>query len=196
MVNTFIIDLCFKKSAMALDRTRLWKQVIEAKSILNTISGIKSGWANHPAVQMWRGYDECLKYYYNCHLEEWIKRGYKNNTQSFYEINKSKLVYPYWSKLDLFINSHRASLLRKNPSFYEGKFKIPDIFINNGYFWPSKHKEEEVLNPKRDIVSFLEEAESGADYRCKGKDKSGKKCEFRAKKKGFCLRHFNQKTLS
>lgn len=190
MVNTFITAKCFKKSAQLLDNTRLWKQVIEAKTILNIITNSLKSWANHPAVNQWRGYEDCLKYYYNCHLDEWVQRGFKNNTQTHYPVNEKKITYPYWAKSDIYINSHKASLLRKNPSNYETKFTdIPEVYLTRGYFWPSKHTKSD--HDKKKIEDLLEVVGDGTKERCKGKNKDGKKCEFRAKKQGFCMRHFN-----
>ena len=194
MVNTFIVNKCFRKSATQLDPTRLWKQVIEAKSILHTLTGIKKGWANHPAVLQWKGYEDCLKFYYNCHLKEWLDRGYKNNTQSYYEVDEKKVEFPYWTSCDLYINSHKASLMRKSPSYYGDKFpEVPKLYLEAGYFWPSKFTEDEVLKSKPEKI--LEQLGEWKQELCKGKDKAGKGCEFRAKKKGYCLRHFNKKSL-
>jgi hypothetical protein len=51
-------------TAMALDRRRLNKQIIECQQILDALRG-KSAWRNHPCVLQYRGYEEWLVYYFN-----------------------------------------------------------------------------------------------------------------------------------
>jgi hypothetical protein len=105
----------------------------------------KLGFSQHAVVKMWIGYETALKYYINVHIKEYLKRGknYKMNLPR-YEINKEKLVLPWWIKnTKLVIYSHRASLLRKEnlrkePEWYvkKNKFeKIDDIWKKYGYIW-------------------------------------------------------------
>jgi hypothetical protein len=105
----------------------------------------KLGFSQHAVVKMWIGYETALKYYINVHIKEYLKRG-KNYKMTLprYEINKEKLVLPWWIKnTKLVIYSHRASLLRKEslrkePEWYvkKNKFeKIDDIWKKYGYIW-------------------------------------------------------------
>lgn len=66
-MQTFLPIADFEQSLKCLDYRRLGKQRVEAKQILNVLSPDydKKGWRNHPAVLMWKGYEESLKYYYN-----------------------------------------------------------------------------------------------------------------------------------
>lgn len=125
----------FKKSAKVLDYRRLGKQRVECKQILNALSNKKNGWRNHPAVLMWRGYNDALTLYMNLVIIEWIKRGYKNN-MSLFKIDESKIEYPLWLGNERFHMSHRSNLLRKNKKYYS-KFgwKEPNDL---SYFWPTK----------------------------------------------------------
>lgn len=50
------------ETAMALDKRRLNKQIIECKQILDALNGAKA-WSNHPCVLQYRGYEKWLKYY-------------------------------------------------------------------------------------------------------------------------------------
>ena len=141
MVNTFLPCASFRKCARTLDYRRLGKQRVEAMQIIRTIERIEKGednfpWSHHPAVRMWIGYSNSLKFYHNCMIKEWIKRGYKNN-MVLYEIEKP-IVKPWWVKWKPFQYSHRASLLRKAPDFYQEKFYIPKKYHKYGYIWPSK----------------------------------------------------------
>jgi len=81
MVNIFIPLSDPIEIAKILDDKRLGKQRVEAKQIITIITGeAKSlAWSNHPAVIMWRPYAKELKYYYDCIVREWIRRGYVNN---------------------------------------------------------------------------------------------------------------------
>jgi hypothetical protein len=81
MVNTFVTDNDPVQCAKNLDYRRLGKQRVEAFQLLNVLleRGDKTkGWSNHPALLMWKGYENGLKYYLNCMIDEWINRGYNN----------------------------------------------------------------------------------------------------------------------
>jgi hypothetical protein len=53
-MNTLLPYPEYRRSASALDDKRLFKQVIECRGII-TASFNKGGYANHPAVKMWKG---------------------------------------------------------------------------------------------------------------------------------------------
>lgn len=142
-MQTFLPYADFKKSAKSLDYKRLNSQRREARQILNVLSYLqlnpngKIGWMNHPAVKMWKGYEIALCEYYNCILEEWIKRGYSNNMQ-FLEINYSDLPieYPWWLGNENFHRAMRSRLIEKFPEFYEPKFPGDKGFNDGKYLWP------------------------------------------------------------
>lgn len=116
-MQTFLPYPDYYKTVRCLDWRRLGKQRVEAHQILKTnLHG--SRWKNHPAVLMWKGYEEALKKYMNCCIQEWIDRGY-NNTMEIYPVGK--IVLPLWFGDDRFHSSHRSNLLRKHPDWY-GKF--------------------------------------------------------------------------
>lgn len=130
-MQTFLPVPDFTESAKILDYRRLGKQRIEAQQIYNTL--IKGGgWEHHPAVKMWRGFENCLLAYFNAMVEEWIRRGFKNTRK----IMPLPDLYPKppWLGLDEFHASHRSNLLRKNPVYYEkfGWVEPPDL----PYYWP------------------------------------------------------------
>lgn len=152
MVNTFIPHKSFKKCAFVLDRSRLGKQRLESKMIIDILEGKakipttltkagkprKPAWSNHPAVLMWCGHVDALKYYYNCIVNEWVKRGYKN-TMPLYNIT-GKIVKPWFMGCHEVHMSHRASLLAKYPEYYSRFFKVNKKFEKFSYVWPSKVK--------------------------------------------------------
>lgn len=133
-MQTFLPYSDFKKSAEVLDYKRLGKMRVESMQILNSLR-LANGWKNHPAVLMWKGYENSLKLYHNIMIQEWVKRGYNNN-MSFFPIY-GYIVFPHWLGNNLFHSSHRAALLFKNYNYYS-QFnweEKPEI----KYFWPTKN---------------------------------------------------------
>lgn len=161
MVNTFIPYSNFKKCAAVLDNKRLGKQRVEAKQILNILLNETKtqGWRNHVVTLMWKGHEEALKYYYNCIVEEWIKRGFENNMPLF--TLRAKPSMPWFVKNASIQMSHRASLIRKDPSFYKQIFtKVPTSYLKYKYIWPAQLNEEQIkylkAHPKKlvDVTKF------------------------------------------
>lgn len=139
MVVTFVFS-SNPKSIKYLDDKRLNKQRIEANQILNTLLGNSKGWANHPAVKMWDGYEDALKVYINHCIRAWLKRG-KNCTLEEYEIDEDEVEWPWWYGWKDLHLSHKANLLRKKPEYYEEIFPLKDkekVWLDHGYIWPHK----------------------------------------------------------
>lgn len=157
MVNTFLPYSNFQKVAKILDRQRLGKQRVEAKQLINILTDAtnKKGWRNHPAVKMWKGYTDALKYYYNTIVKEWIERGYENN-MAFYKIPK-KIKIPWFVKNKSLNLTHQASLLRKYPAYYKKIFKPPPPpkYMIYTYIWPSDLTKDEIkeLKKKKDKIA-------------------------------------------
>lgn len=115
-----------------LDYRRLGKQRVEAKQILNALSGVSGGWVNHPATRMWRGHERKLNYYMACAIREWIRRGY-NNTMLIPNDSECERAVPDWLN-DAFIRAHRSNLLRKDDQFYSKyNWNVPHDLE---YIWP------------------------------------------------------------
>ena len=131
----------FNASARILDRQRLGKQRVECLQILNTLTGISTGWSNHPAVRMWKGYEVALACYGITICSEWIDRGY--NDTCFNKIIDmfnpqdlviSKVVLPPWiDDIEVTI-SHKSNLIRKKPSLYAMIW--PEVPDDIPYKWP------------------------------------------------------------
>ena len=62
-MQTFLPVADFADSARLLDSPRLGKQRVETLQILRAIELPDYGWANHPAVLMWRGRTPALVSY-------------------------------------------------------------------------------------------------------------------------------------
>jgi len=132
-MQTFLPYPNFRQSLEILDRRRLGKQRLEAFQILQVLENkIKVVWSTHPCIRMWKGYEEALKLYLNFSIEEWIRRGYKNNMEM--ALVSSTITTPHWLGDWRLHASHRANLLRKNPEYY-GKFGWKED-PNAPYWWP------------------------------------------------------------
>lgn len=132
-MQTFVPYADFAKSMSVLDYRRLGKQRVETFQILNVLLDRTEtrGWRNHPAVKMWRGYEEALKQYQNVTIAEWVRRGYKNNMK-FESVDESHIVMPFWWGDDRVHRSHRSNLLRKNYEYYSQYFDEP---VDIQYYW-------------------------------------------------------------
>lgn len=130
-MQTFLPYPDFEKTARCLDWRRLGKQRVECMQILNALRGASKGWINHPAVRMWRGFEDALETYQAAIIDEWVRRGYKNNMTGV-----SHIVYslPTWFGDADFHTSHQSNLLRKDHGHYSQFFDVrPDL----EYIWPS-----------------------------------------------------------
>lgn len=118
-MNTFLPYEDFEASARVLDSKRLGKQRIEARQILRALRGQSAGWRHHPAVRIWRGYEDALAAYYNAVLREWTARGYRNTMP--FEPAPVRCVLPPWLGSPAVHAAYRARLLAKDPAWY-GQF--------------------------------------------------------------------------
>jgi len=138
-MQTFLPYADFRKSAKCLDYRRLGKQRVEAKQIIDLLEKHDNGedisklpWGNHPAVRMWIGYTLVLKDYYDCIVNEWIKRGYINNMKLYNVVYPGgiiipRTIFPSWLGRKDFHDAHKSNLLRKDKEYYS-KFgwNVPD----------------------------------------------------------------------
>ncbi len=132
-MQTFLPYPDFSQSVACLDNRRLGKQRLEAFQILGTLQNPeRRGWRNHPAVLMWRGYEDALRLYMKVAVQEWVRRGFRN-TMELAAVPESPQLPP-WLGDPAFHASHRANLLRKDPVFYGqyGWTESPDL----SYVWP------------------------------------------------------------
>ncbi len=136
-MQTFLPYPNIRKSLKVIDNKRLGKQRVEAFQILNILLNRTNtkGWRAHPAVKMWKNHVNALKYYFNSSIEEWKKRGFKNNMNK--EKIRGKIVYPNWFGQKEFHASHRSNLLRKDKEYYS-KFNWKEK-DNLAYVWPIKN---------------------------------------------------------
>lgn len=97
----------------------------------------KCGYWNHPATKMWLFHLPALMCYFNLARSELVWRG----TQHKYPPirNLSTLIqWPRWCADPNVIESHRSSLVNKEPQYYLPKF---GPLVWNGYIWPEDYPE-------------------------------------------------------
>jgi hypothetical protein len=136
-LQTFVPYDDFVESASVLDMRRLGKQRVEVVQILNTLTGVSSGWKNHPAVRMWRNHEAFLCAYGIVICNEWTSRGYKDTCGEKIENVLNGLnrffIAPNWWGGEIH-KTHRSKLLSKYPDHYRQYW--PDEQDNLDYYWP------------------------------------------------------------
>lgn len=139
-MQTFLPYKSYVRSAECLDLRRLGKQIMEARQILKALHDPNYGWQNHPAVKMWRGYEQQLYYYAACMANEWNHRRGKDHGAWINTVEDAKgynftgvdTVRPPWVTKE-FCRAHRSNLYRKDPVHYSQFAKYgPDL----PYVWP------------------------------------------------------------
>lgn len=137
-MQTFLPFPDFEASAKVLDRQRLGKQRVETLQIVHALSGTSSGWRNHPAVRMWRGYELALIKYGLVICAEWVGRGYKDSVteklMAYTSGRVSSVPMPPWHGHEPFHVSHQSNLLRKD--FHHYKDHFPGVTPDLPYVWP------------------------------------------------------------
>lgn len=154
-MQTFLPYADFAASARVLDDKRLGKQRVETLQIIRALTYPTYGWKNHPAVRMWRGYEEALGSYGVAIVEAWTERGRADTCAATMSADlllaglpphprpQDELAaagdLPPWVGDEEFHVSHRAALLRKDPEFYRPVFG--DIDPELPYVWPPSDRD-------------------------------------------------------
>jgi Pyrimidine dimer DNA glycosylase len=150
-MQTFVPVADFEESARLLDSPRLGKQRVETLQILRALELPDYGWANHPAVLMWRGRTPALVAYGLAMVRIWRERGFADTTHaqiaefapSVAGSSQAELaadgLLPSWVGDEALHRSHRSNLLAKDPDFYRPRFAElfgpePDDLP---YVWPA-----------------------------------------------------------
>ncbi|WP_249997700.1 MSMEG_6728 family protein [Actinoplanes sp. M2I2] len=147
-MQTFLPYADFLASARALDQKRLGKQRVETVQVLRGLITPGYGWRHHPAVKMWRGYEEGLIRYGLDVAGVWTATGRADTTVATLladwgqgtEIRTREALaeageLPPWLGEAEVHRSHQSALLRKDPDFYRPLFG-PDVPDDLPYVWP------------------------------------------------------------
>jgi Pyrimidine dimer DNA glycosylase len=149
-VQTFTPYADFEQSLRTLDLKRLGKQRVEVIQIVRALTVPGYAWSSHPAVLMWKGYEEALGRYGLTSCEVWTERGFGDSCaatitadlrtygiaeiRSYDELRAADALPP-WLFDEAVQLSHRSSLLRKDPEHY-GPLFGPDTPTDLDYVWP------------------------------------------------------------
>ena len=149
-MQTFIPYSNFAESLRVLDLMRLGKQRVEVIQIVRALTVPGYAWSSHPAVLMWKGYEEALGRYGLTACEVWTERGFGDSCVATiaadlraagivqirsYEELAANDALPAWLFDEAVQLSHRSSLLRKDLEHYEPLFP-PDTPRHLDYVWP------------------------------------------------------------
>jgi hypothetical protein len=133
-MQTFLPVADFEESARLLDSPRLGKQRVETLQILRALELPDYGWANHPAVLMWRGRTPALVAYGLAMVRVWRERGFGDSTETLIVEFAPEVVgvpqadlgtaglLPSWVGDEALHLSHRSNLVAKDPEFYRPRF--------------------------------------------------------------------------
>jgi hypothetical protein len=154
-MQTFLPHPDFCATALALDRRRLGKQRVEALQVLRGLTVPGYGWRHHPAVKMWRGYEEALVRYGLEICRVWRDQGHQDSVAASLVAGLAALrpgapvrgqadladagELPPWLGDEAFHLSHRSALVRKDPGTYAALF--PDAPDDLPYVWPDSDRE-------------------------------------------------------
>ena len=166
-VQTFLPYADFEASARVLDPQRLGKQRVETIQVVRALTRPGYGWANHPAVLMWKGFEEALGRYGLTCCEVWTQLGFGDTCAVTITTDlraagvgqirsQSELAaagaLPAWFGDEAVHLSHRSALVRKDPARYRPHF--PDVPDDVPYVWPVRSESVIAAEQRR--------AESGA----------------------------------
>jgi hypothetical protein len=159
-MQTFVPYASFEESARVLDARRLGKQRVEVIQVVRALTVAGYAWSSHPAVLMWKGYEEALGRYGLTMCEVWTERGFADTCaativadlaaagvdriRSYDELLAAGAL-PEWLFDERVQHSHRSALVRKDPEHYGPIF--PDAPPDVDYHWP--HRSPAVLERER-----------------------------------------------
>jgi hypothetical protein len=148
-MQTFLPYPDFEQTARVLDLKRLGKQRVECIQVLRGLTRADYGWRHHPAVLMWKGFEEALgRYSFTC-CDVWTERGFADTcaatigadlreadvhvVRSQAELARDGALPP-WLGDPEFHRSHQSALVRKDPAHYGPLF--PGVPDDLDYLWP------------------------------------------------------------
>lgn len=148
-MQTFLPFESFAATAAVLDQRRLGKQRVEVLQILRALTRHDYGWQAHPAVLMWRGFEEALGAYGRAIVDAWTALGFGDTTWESISAELDQVgittvrsqdelraigALPSWLGDPALHDSHRSALIRKDPEHYRPLFpQDPDDLA---YHWP------------------------------------------------------------
>ena len=203
-VQTFLPHADFEHSARSLDPKRLGKQRVETIQIVRALTWPDYGWRNHPAVLMWRGFEEALGRYGFACCEAWTDLGFGDTcaltiagdlrsagiprvrTQT--ELALAQALPP-WLGDEAVHLSHRSALVRKEPAYYRPMY--PDVPDDIAYVWPVRS--EAAVAAERRKAESAERRVRAQHERARLEAERLRRRRSRAAKRGWRTRRQNRR---
>jgi pyrimidine dimer DNA glycosylase len=198
-VQTFLPYADFERSARALDPKRLGKQRVETIQVIRALTRPGYGWASHPAVLMWKGYEEALgRYGFTC-CAVWTEQGFGDTCALTIAADLREVgivavrtqpelaaagALPPWLGDEGLHRSHRSALVRKDQGHYRPLF--PDVPDDLPYVWPVRSPT--VLEKERRVLENAARREERAIQRERLEAERAHRKRSRAAKKAWQTR--------
>jgi hypothetical protein len=173
-MQTFLPYPDFERSARVLDPRRLGKQRVEVIQIVRALTTAGYGWAQHPAVLMWKGYEEALGRYGLTCCRVWTELGFADTCAATIALDlegvgvaeirgQPELVrvgaVPAWLGEEELPRSHQSALLRKDPDWYRPLFPgVGDL----PYRWPIRSDKAVEVERRKAQAALLREQRAAA----------------------------------
>ena len=174
-MQTFLPYADFEQSARVLDPKRLGKQRVEVIQVVRALTWPGYGWAHHPAVLMWTGYEEALGRYGLTCCQVWTELGHGDTCaatiaadlrssgveqiRSQVELTSAGALPDWLGDEDLHL-SHRSSLLGKDPDWYGPLF--PGTPADLPYRWPVRSQNVVDAERRKAELAVLREERAAA----------------------------------
>lgn len=192
-MQTFLPYADFERSARSLDLKRLGKQRVETVQVVRALTRPGYGWASHPAVLMWKGFEEALGRYGLTCCQAWTDLGFGDTCALTISTDlraagvdtiRTQLALaaagelPSWLGDEAVHRSHQSSLLRKDQEHYLPLF--PDIPHDLPYVWPVRSptvlaaEQRKVENAVRREQRALERARLEAEQQRRKRSRAAK----------------------
>ena len=124
-MQIFIIGSIFE-TCQALDKRRLWKQILEARQIIDVLLGKSQAWKNHPIAKMYKDDLEWLLLYLAVFEEYW-----KGDLEAAEIIsNGAEEIKPTFLYDDSYLENMKKRLFTKDNSFYSQWAILGESYIN------------------------------------------------------------------
>jgi hypothetical protein len=198
-MQTFLPYASFEATAQVLDIKRLGKQRVEVIQILRALTVPGYAWASHPAVLMWKGYEEALGRYGLTMCDVWSDQGFGDTCattiaadlaavgveriRSYDELEAAGALPPWLTDAEL-QRSHRSALVRKDPGYYGPLF--PDVPPDLPYHWP--HRSPVVIERERKKAENAERRKLRAQERAAEELAKARRRRSLAAKRGWKTR--------
>jgi len=201
-VQTFLPYADFGRSARVLDPKRLGKQRVETIQVVRALTRPGYGWANHPAVLMWKGFEEALGRYGLTCCDAWTQLGFGDTCALTIAADLCAAgvdmirtqpelatagALPPWLGDEAVHRSHQSALVRKDPERYQHLF--PDVPDDLAYVWPVRS--EAVLAAEQRKIENDARRQARALERTRLEDERRRRRRSRAAKKAWQTRRLN-----